>query len=270
MPITFPALPTGGPFGWGTQLVVQSSVIGPMPTGTVWDLVVSSDNEGANQLAHVTWPWSNQVQFIGLGITDGHFSSVPQVALAEGSSAFVVVQLVQPGNVVVDSGTQAIKWTGTNAGFTSEIDQGASGGLTTDQAAQLQRTDQNVSLTIPFDNLGLVPLTSGPSFGPVNAFINEWVWGCIVRIANVPDDLVAGTPDGDYWTASLAVVRVYRGSDLWLRVPIHTSSKMVGFFSSDLVAAVAAITPLQWILEMSLQVTFRAGVSGEVFLMHHP
>jgi hypothetical protein len=94
--------------------------------------------------------------------------------------------------------------------------------------------------------------------------------GVIVRIATVPPEFHVNTADGDYWTKGLAVVRIYRGTDLWKRVPVHTSSKLITFVDEGLVAAVTSVLPLQWLLQISVQVSFTEGVTGQVFLMNAP
>jgi len=78
------------------------------------------------------------------------------------------------------------------------------------------------------------------------------------------------TPDGDYWVKTLAVVRIFRGSDLWMRVPIHTSDKIVPLTGEGFAAAVVEVLTNLWLLNMSVQVSFLEGVLGEVFLMHFP
>lgn len=229
----------------------------------------------STELPTITYgfPFQNKTQLLTPYHDSGFTVSQPlQDGLAPGANATVQVQLAQPGPIVVDSGTQTIPWDGVT-GLPLVIQssaQGQGGGLTDTEAQQLQQTHDQTFITTLLDQLTLIPLSSGPSAGPLNANLGGWIWGVIVRIASVPPDLVADTPDGDYWFPSLAVVRLFRGADLWKRVPIHTSSKIVAFATEDVVGGIAAATLTQWLLQMSVQVTFRAGVTGEVFLMRQP
>jgi len=191
------------------------------------------------------------------------------VAVADGQAVHVTAELLNPSSVVIDSGTRDITWQST-AGLQLSPPVEGQGGLTTEQAQQLTETHAASFTDQLIDNLTLIPLTSGPSQGPVNTFLTDTVFGVIVRLASVPDNLTAVTPDGDYWHNTLAVVRVYRGSDLWMRYPVHTSNRMISFVTHDVTAAVTALLATQWLLNMSMQVTFLPGVTGEVFLMRFP
>jgi hypothetical protein len=195
-----------------------------------------------------------------------------QFALATGQPVHVQTQLVEGGSGThVDSGTTSYVWQpSSQVGLLVQGSTSTGGGLTTEQAQQLTQVHEASFPSQLVDQLTLLPLTSGPTGGFVGAQLPNPTFGVIVRIANVPAELVPNTPDGDYWVTSLAVVRVFRGSDLWKRVPIHTSSKLVELLDESIVAGITAITATQWLLNMTVQVTFRAGVTGEVFLMKVP
>lgn len=140
-------------------------------------------------------------------------------------------------------------------------------GLTDVQAQQVEETHLAVFPAISLDALTLEEVTNGPQGGVVSQNLLFWIYGVIVRIAEVPEQYRVNTADGNYWTKSLAVVRIYRGSDLWKRVPVHTSSKLISFVEEGLETAVSAILPIQWLLQISIQVSFAEGVTGQVFLM---
>jgi hypothetical protein len=144
------------------------------------------------------------------------------------------------------------------------------GGLTDAQAQQLQAIDTSTARNQLLDNVTLTEVTTGPQGGFVGLNLVDTVFGIIVRISTVPGDIQPSTPDGDYWLTDLAVVRIYRGSDLWIRRPIHTSSCIVELANEGVVSAVTAFTAFQWMLNMTLQVHFRVGVTGQVFLMRFP
>ena len=151
-----------------------------------------------------------------------------------------------------------------------QAESSSGGALTPVQAQQLDETHASVFPAISMDSLLLQELTNGPQGDFVAAQLGVWIMGVIIRIAAVPPEFRVNTADGDYWVRSLAVVRIYRGSDLWKRVPVHTSSKLIDFTEEGIVSAVAANLPLQWLLQMSIQVSFAPGVTGQVFLMRNP
>jgi hypothetical protein len=120
------------------------------------------------------------------------------------------------------------------------------------------------------DALTLVEITNGPTGDPVTQFLVAWNFGIIVRLTTIPDGLAPITPDEQYWLPTLATVRLFRGNDLWLRVPIHTPTKLIPFANENLIVALSAITPTQWALQLTVQVNFLPGVEGQVFRMVFP
>jgi len=199
-----------------------------------------------------------------------HFGSY---TLADGVNATVKV-ILSDNSGVLDQTVVQLPWHATT-GLGSQaqalaVEHGSGGGLTTDQAQQLAEIHQSTFPSQLIDNITLFPLTNGPEAGPINSFLSDVCFGCIVRLASIPTPPEPQTPDGDYWLKTLAVVRVFRGSDLWLRVPVHTSNRMIPFQVNWLVASVDILTANNWLLNMSIQVTFLPGVTGEVFLMRFP
>lgn len=195
-------------------------------------------------------------------------------AIQENHLVDVTANLIETGTgATLDSGTFAqATWSPTaQLSLVVQSQAQGSGGLTTDQALQLQQVHDSTAPLISLDPLTLVDLTpGGPSAGPINAQLPTPIFGVIVRLASVPPELTPQTPDGDYWLTTLAVVRVFRGADLWQRVPVHTSNKMVPLEGEGFVSAVAAAFTNLWLLQMSIQVTFLPGVTGTVFLMRFP
>jgi hypothetical protein len=191
----------------------------------------------------------------------------------DGDQMLVQVVLYDSSQNVIDNGQATIPWS-TTAGigrqqFLQPTDTG--GGLTPQESQQLQQTHDSTWPQFVVDSLTLAPVTSGPTGNPVAANLTSPVFGVIVRLANVPADLKAQTPDGDYWIPTLAVVRIYRGSDMWLRIPIHTSSKLINLWVEGLALGLAdAVLNAGWLLNLTLQCWFREGVTGEVFLMRVP
>lgn len=273
MPITI-TLPTPGnviaPFG-GFQ--AQSDFIGPLPSGTVWRVLVAPDLEPTHGTATL------EMQLPATSVSLGaQFQPIGQDArnvwrsleiVADGTTAHVLVELVQPGEVVIDSGTASGPWQST-AALQLQPTTNSSGGFTDADRTVAAQTNFSSFTEKTYDSLTLTELTSGPSGGPVNAVLDNPTFGVIVRLANVPAELQPQTPDGDYWVTTLAVVRIFRGADLMMRVPIHTSSKIVNLYTDFILAAVTQALATQWILNLSVQVTFHTGVTGQVFLQRFP
>jgi hypothetical protein len=195
-------------------------------------------------------------------------------AVVEGGQAHLQTTLLEGGtNAVIDSGSEAFTWGSSSLGITVQEEGGGSGqgGLTTDQALQLQQTQQATWPQHLVDNLTLQALGAGSSELPINANLTSPVFAVIVRITAIPPDLLPQTPDDDYWVKTLAVVRIFRGSDLWLRVPIHTSSKIVNLWIEGIALGLMdAVLTAGWLLDLTLQTTFLPGVEGQVFLMRVP
>jgi len=136
---------------------------------------------------------------------------------------------------------------------------------------QLQQASQATWPEHLVDSLALADLGLGDGDSPIGADLTTPVFGVIVRILSFPEELLPQTPDQDYWVKTLAVVRVFRGSDIWLRVPIHTSSKLINLWVEGIALGLAdAVLSAGWLLDLSIQVDFLEGVTGQVLLMRLP
>lgn len=274
MPITITLPPPGGVLAPWSRIGFSSSFIGPLPSGSAF----------VGQLYATPEPTLLSVAYdfrVPTTVTQGHvtlgipaqgegFSIHTDAILKEGADAHLTVELQQPGSVVIDSGTITGTWQPTTQILNQPRQTTGGGGLTSEQALQLSETHASTALSQLVDNLTLVSIGTAPPGGFVGSALPDTVFGVIVRITEVPPELLPNTPDGDYWVPSLAVVRIFRGTDLWKRIPIHTSTKIVGLLDESIVAAVAVATATLWLLNMSVQVSFRAGVAGQVFLMRFP
>lgn len=269
MPIVVSQPPSGAPFGPGFQFTVSTTTIGPFQDPS-WRVEWTPDDGFDGEILHWTYAAGDpHTSFSAI------FQQLGQIPLQtthakQGTTGHLKIALFSGA---IESETTSIPVTAEwQIGNLFQLGQkvGQSGALTPVQADQLQQTHESVFPAISMDSLTLQELTSGPQGGFVAAQLAVWIMGVIVRIATVPEDYRVNTADGDYWVRSLAVVRIYRGSDLWKRVPVHTSSKLIDFTEEGLVSAVAANLPLQWLLQISVQVTFAPGVTGQVFLMRNP
>lgn len=270
MPVVFVDPPSGAPFGPGFTVSVTSTTIGPFLPPLEWDIHWFPDD------GH------DEEQIFGeYTISDPHatFSTTfpipkaiphPTAHATQGTTGVLLARLMQQG-VELERSSIPVKaeWL-IGAQFQLGQSTSSGGALTEEQSVQLQETWQSSFPAISLDSLTLEEISSGPQGGVVAANLGAWIYGVLVRIREVPPEFRFDTADGDYWVRSLAVVRIYRGSDLWKRVPIHTSSKIVSFVDEGLTVAVATILPLQWLIQLSVQVSFAEGVLGQVYLMNQP
>jgi hypothetical protein len=275
LPVTITLPAPGNVVSPFTALQVQSDFVGPLPLGSHWITHVykAPEPSPANDLWTIETPTATPFSAIIIGKTSSNSSITRNQAVAfkDGDTANITVELAAPSSIV-DSGTVQAPWQ-SDAGQTflpDQITAGTGGGLTDAQAQELTETHASTFPDQLVDNLTLIPLASVPTQGPVNANLLDTTFGVIVRLASIPGHLVPQTPDGDYWIATLAVVRIFRGSDLWKRYPIHTSNRLISFLDESIVASVTALTATQWLLNMTIQVTFLEGVTGTVFLMRFP
>jgi hypothetical protein len=251
---------------------LASDFIGPLPDGTQWKAIVYASTEpgmGADLYTIEKGDVHSGLGQIVIGPTTDQTTLInPEVVVRDETPVHLQVQLIQPGNVVIDSGVLDAPWNST-AGIqlTPQSQASGGGGLTVEQAQQLKDVHDSTALTQLLDALTLIPITNGPTGDPVAQNLTQNTWGVLIRIASFPLGLEPQTPDGDYWLKTLATVRLFRGSDLWHRYPIHTSSKIVSFLTEDVVAAMPLLVGAQWLLNITLEVDFLEGVTGEVFLM---
>lgn len=273
MPITITPFSPGGLFGPGLGVQLQSDFIGPLPSTAFWSLDVTPPASEA-----VIHGWrqqsnSNPTFFTWWDASPSVTERTTGLSVAENSAIAAVAKLFQSNDLSqqLDQGNATGTFTGT-AGLSETVitHQGKGQGLTAEQSTQLQQINANTVVSELMDKFTLTEISRGPQGGVVGAQLPFAVFGVIVRIASVPDTLIPNTPDGDYWVPSLAVVRVFRAADLWLRVPIHTSSKMVPFWTENVFVGITAATLSEWLLQMTVQVSFREGVTGQVFLMDLP
>lgn len=262
-------------FGIGIHVQAQSDFIGPLPTGSSMQYLLYSEPEELNVVANTRIPVQFGTSSIHLGINEGsaQWNWPGLIQPVDGTQTFLRVNLQDQAQTTLDTGGQTAPWSNT-VGLPWLIETrptgGGQGGLTPQQSLELSEIHGSTFVSSLMDNLTLIALTNGPVPGPINSVLADTCFGIIIRIANVPPELQPGTPDGDYWFETLATVRVFRGSDLWHRYPVHTSSKICALMDENIVAGLAAITASLWMLNMTVQINFRPGVTGEAFLMRLP
>ena len=269
MPIVIDPVP-GNVIAPTQVLTVRSDVVGPVPPGS--NIQIDLFPVGSEQpCAGWAIPIAAGVQNVKLALE--HHNRQNMFSAPPLNGAVTMKLSISSTSGVFDEGTVTglvYNPTGLINELLREQTATQGGALTPLQSQQLDETHASVFPSISMDALTTIELTNGPQGDFVAAQLGVWIMGVIVRIAAVPPEYRVNTADGDYWTRSLAVVRIYRGSDLWKRVPVHTSSKLIDFTEEGLVSAVAANLPLQWLLQISVQVSFAPGVLGQVFLMRNP
>lgn len=163
MAITISDPVTGAPFGPGFQIAVSTDLIGPQPSGTRWDFVLTAP---ANEPPPMTWslPWTSN--FLITKMLEGdetHRGLAPVNAdWVEGQSAQLQVQLIQPGPTVVDDETVTVvmdRTTGANVELAEYLVEHlpASGqGLTTAEHNAVLQTNVGVIAMAGINPLELV------------------------------------------------------------------------------------------------------------------
>lgn len=261
-------------YGPGLQITLSTSV-SPVPAGFVWQLqfhpVANSSSLGWKE----NFPALQSSQIVTLGTTDqmqGH--GTLDVQFKSDDSVNLVAFIGPIPGATVDTGTFTAPWNNQEGvGYQIALKPQATtgqGGFTETDRQTLNETANSSVLDQLVDSLTLQEVTSGPAGGRIDFNLAGVFWGVIVRISTLPDDLVPRTPDEDYFSPSLAVVRIYRGNDLWLRVPVHTTTRIIPLHGEAVAAAVVLAVTNTWMLNMHLQVNFLPGVLGQVFLMNFP
>lgn len=271
MPITL-VVPVTGLFGPGSQVIGGTNLIGPIPIDYFWRVsLTTSTGEVSTMYQEVVTGGSRNLSLVWL---DPSIPIIPrdQQALKDGDQARVLVQLMDGSGVEKESISVGVTYDSTvGLPIIQQMQaQPGQGGLTEEQAQQLADVDTASSFARLTDALTLTELTSGPTGDPVVAPLASVTFGVIVRLTTIPEGLFPQTPDGQYWTKTLAVVRVFRGNDLWIRAPIHTPTKIVAFEKEGLTVWVTNLTLTQWLLNMRVLVDWLPGVTGRVYQMHFP
>lgn len=279
---------------------LQSTFIGPFPADTQWHLAINLGNDFTKPFiewtAPCTGPITTLTPFADARWVEQRNAWTP----ANGRVVVVEARIVQPGNVVVDSGTQStIPWD-TTTGLTYQIKalgQGQiQGGFTDTDRQLLTTTEQRTTLlgeagqllvqtasgplqtTIAqllsrnsLDRLILEEMTSGPTCTPVRITLAPIAqFAIVIRCTSVPDDIIFKTPDQEWAFPDLAVLRIFRGQDLVYRRGIHEvtfeTEAPWAWGTNVLDKNLLGIPPPQ----TQVFVDWRTGVCGQVFIRHMP
>lgn len=163
MPVTYPQLPASSPFGWGTQLAVSSDFVGPLPSGTEFQLSISLDSEATQRIGFLRFPTSAPQATLPVLLSSSEPTALPSRAQVEGQTVFITTELRDvTSGAVLDSGTQQQTWTGTNASVvTQQLAGQGGGGLTQEEHGWLEQVLQFVQNTLTFGGTIATQLGAG-------------------------------------------------------------------------------------------------------------
>jgi len=234
-----------------------------------WQTIIVGGQEGDNNIH--TWVFQQDSDgALGQDLQLLHVV-VNGAGFIQGEPVSLTIELLDQSDQLVDTIAAPGPWTydGTS-NIAAFVEAQPSAGLNAEQSQQLLEAHQATAVDQLLDRLTLTELSNGVSGAQVNVPLATVTFGILVRLATVPEGLEPQTPDGAYWTKTLATVRLFRGSDLWMRVPIHTPTKIVGLQQEELVVYVTNVALSTWLLNIRLIVDFLPGVTGQVFQMHFP
>lgn len=270
MPITI-IEPGRGVLTPGLQITGFTDFVGPLLLDDQWwiSLVDQATEEVQIQQRFPT----NGIKDLAVTWLD---PSVPQIEAnspryMDGGAGRLLVELRHANGALLESASVAVKYdTTTGIPELLQLQALKPQPLPELQVEQIAETNKASAVDELTDSLTLTELTSGPTGQPLNVHLTSVTFGVIVRLVNIPDELVPQTPDNQYWSKTLATVRVFRGNDLWIRAPIHTPTRIVSFEKEGITIWVANATLTQWLLNIRVLVDFLPGVTGQVFQMHFP
>lgn len=271
MPITITPVSPTGVVGPGLPLQLSSSFIGPLSENAVVLITISTDLEGVN----VLWQQAFKMevpQLIVYPVTDAGGSLViGNMMVNDGADVRVIAELEDPAGTPIDSGAITAPLN-TQQGLANvvHLKDVQPTALTPDQALQLSQVHATVFPVASMDGMGLSILTAPGGVASFDGPLPGPVMGILLRLDQVPDQLVPISGDPDYWRQTLAQASIFRSNDLWLRFPLHTSSRIFNLPGSETAAGVAAVLGASWLLNMHLTVTTFPGVLVTVGILTLP
>lgn len=140
----------GEPCGPGFEIKLSSDIIGPFPTGTEWLVFLEGGPTGEDILGIQPYAWtSNQLTKV-LGTNDNdstrRFRVLPQAG--QGTTGFIRASLRTPDGITQDTSDRTQIVLDFQTGVQNQLRTGASTGLTTEQALQLETTTAAMGFAI--------------------------------------------------------------------------------------------------------------------------
>jgi hypothetical protein len=249
-----------------------SDFVGPLPTGSQINVELLEAPPGENGYFTYEQPTAANSGTVNLMMGDQLFVA-DNAWPHDGDQVLLRLRLEQPGHVVVDAGDLATTWhesAGLGVQGNAAIAQAQGGGFTAADRATIQVTQAWAALDTFITSLILEDMGTAPPGGQLAAQLPEWRYGIIVRLTQIPADLTPTGPDQDYWVKTLASVRIFRGTDILHRIPIHRSSQIIPFEGNGMILQFPAVAVDLWAPGLTVEVDFLAGVAGQAFLMRLP
>jgi len=272
MPITITLPDPHQLVGLGLGIQLKSDFIGPLGANATWHLQINAEPPAEAEFWSQFFP-AKSTELQTLVGTD-RTTTLPLLTAPKDADPVVVTSaLFDTTGAQVDSGTAPATWSST-AGLgnqalaltTTTVDNG----FTTSDRESLAQIQGWVVLDRFITQMSLESLGVSPPGGQIGSELPTAVYGVLVRFTQLDPTLVPATPDDDYFVKTLGVVRVFKGSDIVVRVPLHRSSQIIPFFGNGLSLQVASLWFSEWAAGLTLEVDLLAGCAAEVFLMHSP
>lgn len=299
MPITIIPTQPANVFTPGGFISWSSDFIGPLPSGSTFDVRWWADSEETALLYSQTIPTQVTGGALNLLTEVGAGTNIGERLPAEGASTAIRVTLQDPAHVTLDTGVQLAPFSSTvGLGMQQALQQQTTtqGGFTeTDRellnqvAALTQQTLEG--LTVDLTAVGnAVATTVGALLSPIkldfghDSSLSGGVtcdplridlslaafYGIKVHVTEFPDTWRFGTPDGDWGFHDLAVLSCWIDQDQLIRCGIHTTSftlsPLPGTIVPFIAQGVASIQPPGY----SVHVDWAPGVCGEVIGINWP
>ena len=288
-PAPWAAIGPGSSIQWTTT-------IGPLPPNQWWRFNLYSD-------ADMTQPYFTIVrnattQFAGCTIGAPRetqdlswvWNSLTQIQ--DGATVYLKVELqdnFSPFNIN-DSGTTTLQWSNSanlpewlqlwmpqdNSSQLNSIETATTNilsGITatiTQAAGSVTRTLGQLFSGHSLDDLNRDELTSGPTCAPFRTTIDVPIYGIIVEITTIAPELAPTTPDNEWYREDLAVIRMYRESDLFLRAGVHTSSIRIDQPIQFLQPLLDPLSLIGVYPTFTVDVDWRTGCCGRVYAILSP
>lgn len=304
MPITITPVGPGSFIGPGLPLTAHTDFGGTLDFTTLWQLFFFSDSDRTKQLAkYETSDDVATITAIPFPITGADHQNFANW-LSDGQTVYWDARINVEGDIVDESNGSAT-WSNT-VGLYQLIQQVQSGSVagaftTTDRSnlATIQ-TNVNAALTNTSDILGnvltvvttatgsittgignlfqpftldaltLQEVTAGETCEAVGVGDLEFFFGIVVRCTTIPDSYGIGGYDGRHYEPSLALLNVFRGTEMVSRIPIHVADYMQTPVPGQNNSTEAQVVYLAVSPNLSLEVWWAPGVCGRVWLLKLP
>ncbi len=268
MPITITLPGPGTSIGPGYRLELQSSLIGPIPINSHFQVTIGTDAEGANPIIRQLIPTTTHDAATIIGRREEVADESTQTVAQPGATVHVIAELLDGGQVVQDSGSQTVTWDPTTMLWQHANDNVVSGtgSFTAQDRTTLEETNQlslaieaatQVVMTVNgqpltttigkmltpnlLDRLTTQDISRGVTCDPIRFDASgEFLYGVQLIVESFPDDWRFGTPDHAWGFHDLAVLEFVRGGVSLQRFGIHTTHTTVYPLPG---------TPLPWIAE---------------------